>query len=344
MIQKPATIQDVARVAGVSAATVSRALSNPAILAEATREVVFEAIATTGYRVNQAARNLRMQRAGAVLIMVPDLGKPFYSKILSGISDVFAQTDYAVLIADTESRPMRDDQLVDLFNDGRIDGMISLDGSTSKSALEKCQNQGRGERIVFLCEWVRGADFPVINCDNADGAFQAMKHLVDLGHRRIAHVLGPHGNVLSQERRKGVEQACEQFGLDLPHAWMIEGDFSVESGHHAAREILAMKDQPTAVFCAADTAAFGLVSGLQAGGMTVPNDISVVGFDDIDISQYYMPALTTIRQDRHLMGRRAAERLLSALQPNSAADSPAHLACIPVSLVVRSSTAAPAAS
>ena len=140
--QKTATIQDVARAARVSTATVSRALSNPDLLSDSTRAAVMDAIRTTGYRVNQAARNLRMQRAGAVLILVPNLGKPFYSRILAGISDGFADSDYAVLIADTESRPLREGELEGYFLDGRIDGVISLDGGLDPGALQACVDAG----------------------------------------------------------------------------------------------------------------------------------------------------------------------------------------------------------
>lgn len=343
MPHRSATIQDVARVARVSTATVSRALSNPDLVADGTREAVFEAVQQTGYRVNQAARNLRMRRAAAVLILVPNLGKPFYSKILAGVSEGFASTDYAVLIADTESRPLQDGELAGYFIDGRIDGVISLDGGVSPQALEQCQRQGLGERIVFLCEWVEGADFPVVCVDNAEGARLAIRHLHALGHRAIAHVTGPQGNVLTAARREGMVSERARLDLPAPEDWIIRGDFSVESGYAAARKILAMSDRPTAVFCAADTVAFGLISGLQAGGLSVPTDISVVGFDDIDMSQYYIPALTTIRQDRHRLGIRAAEHLLERLRNPVASQGSTVNDVIGVQLVVRDSTAPPPA-
>jgi hypothetical protein len=148
--QKSATIHDVARAARVSTATVSRALSNPDLLSDRTRAAVMDAIRSTGYRVNQAARNLRMQRAGAVLILVPDLGKPFYSRILAGISDGFADSDYAVLIADTESRPLREGELLEYFLDGRIDGVISLDGGLDKGALGPAWRPGSAGGSCFF--------------------------------------------------------------------------------------------------------------------------------------------------------------------------------------------------
>ncbi len=336
---KPATIQDVARSAMVSTATVSRVLSNPGLVSETTRLAVQEAIHETGYRVNQAARNLRMQRAGAVLILVPNLGKPFYSGILAGISEGFAGSDYAVLIADTESNPLQDETLAGYFRDGRIDGAISLDGGISSAALQQCIRYGAGDRIVFLCEWVEGASFPVISSDNAEGARLAIRHLHNLGHKKIAHVTGPDGNVLTTARREGMVEERTRLGLPARPEWIIRGDFSLESGHEAARRILAMDDRPTAVFCAADMVAFGLISGLVEGGLKVPEDISVVGFDDIEMSGSYVPALTTIRQDRHQLGRRAAEVLLGQLA-NTSRNLPTKTA-VSVELVTRASTAPP---
>ncbi len=336
---KPTTILDVARTARVSSATVSRVLSNPNLVSQSTRVAVQEAIRDTGYRVNQAARNLRMQRAGAVLILVPNLGKPFYSGILAGISEGFAGSDYAVLITDTESNPLQDETLAGYFRDSRIDGAISLDGGVSSDALKLCVTHGAGDRIVFLCEWVEGEVFPVISSDNAEGARLAIRHLHDLGHRKIAHVTGPDGNVLTTARRQGMVQERGRLGLPALPEWIIRGDFSLESGHEAAKRILAMSARPTAVFCSADMVAFGLIAGLIAGGLRVPEDISVVGFDDIEMSGSYVPALTTIRQDRHQLGRRAAEVLLGRLA-NAPGQTPTE-AALPVELVVRASTAPP---
>ena len=339
MINKSTTIQDVARTANVSATTVSRVLSNPGLVSETTREAVLDAIRTTGYRVNQAARNLRMQRAGAVLVLVPDLGKPFYSGILAGISEGFVGTGYAVLITDTENDPVRDSALAGYFLDRRIDGAISLEGRLSRDDLQECVDLGAGQRIVFLCEWAEGENFPVISSDNAQGARLAIRHLHALGHRKVAHVTGPDGNVLTTARREGMVAERTRLGLPARPEWIIRGDFSLESGREAARRIMAMEDRPTAVFCSADMVAFGLISGLQAAGLRVPEDISVVGFDDIEMSEYYVPAITTIRQDRHRLGRRAAEVLLSQLSPG--ADVPRAEEPMPVELVVRASTAPP---
>lgn len=338
MDRKTARIQDVARAAGVSTATVSRALSNPDMLAEATRTAVFDAIRATGYRVNQAARNLRKQRAGAVLILVPNLGNPFFSHILAGMSATLSENEYSVLITDTSER--HDGALVDFFLDGRVDGMISLDGSLTEAELAQFAANGVADKIVFACEWVHGAPYPSVRSDNEAGARLAIQHLAQLGHTKIAHVTGPSGNVLTRMRREGMLAAREQLGLPVRAEWIIRGDFSMQSGEAAGRQILSMNDRPTAVFCASDMVAFGLISTLVAAGVDVPGEISVVGFDDIEMSQYYIPALTTIRQDRRALGHEAAELLLRQLRSPAMGEPPVHV--VPVELIARASTAHPA--
>jgi LacI family repressor for deo operon, udp, cdd, tsx, nupC, and nupG len=330
-IAKPATIHDVARAASVSTATVSRAMSQPEKVSDTTREAVEAAIRDTGFRLNRAARNLRMQRAGAVLAMVHNLGKPFYSEILAGLAEGLHGTDYALLLTDTEANPLSDDALANYFRDGRIDGAISLDGSLSQGALDECRARGVEGRIVFLCEWIEGEDFPTIVVDNADGARLAVRHLYELGHRRIAHVEGPPENVLTLSRKRAMQDECAVLGLAPPV--IFPGDFSLGSGQAAARDLLAMDPRPTAVFCSADTAAFGVIAGLREGGLSVPKDVSVIGFDDIEMAAFYDPALTTIRQERRVLGRRAAQVLLARLDGR---DTPSEV--VAVTLVKRGTT------
>ncbi|MCV0428228.1 MAG: substrate-binding domain-containing protein, partial [Roseibium sp.] len=162
-----------------------------------------------------------------------------------------------------------------------------------------------------------------------------------LGHRKIAHVTGPQDNVLTHARREGM--LAERARLELPvrEEWIMRGDFSLESGRRAAEKIVAMKDRPTAVFCASDQVAFGLMSTLTSNGLRVPEDISVVGFDDIELSEFYVPALTTIRQDRRALGQKAAALLLACIDPDHsiALDREAPVV-VDVELVVRQSAAA----
>ncbi len=344
MSQKNARILDVAREAGVSTATVSRALSNPELLTKATREAVLAAIRTTGYRVNKTARNLRTQQAGAVLVLVPNLGNPFFSQILAGISETLGDRNISVLITDTSDHANAGKLLVDYFLHSQVDGVICLDGMLSHHELEQLDQSGVSGRIVFACEWVHGSTLPSVRSDNELGARLAVRHLYDLGHRKIAHVTGPEDNVLTFERRKGmVDERC-RLGLPVSDDWIIRGDFSLRSGKDAAETILAMEDKPTAVFCASDQVAFGLMTTLVSNGMRVPEDISVVGFDDIELSEFYLPALTTIRQDRRRLGTGAASLLVERIAPESTEKPPSQSPIVvSVQLVKRQSAGPPPA-
>ena len=338
MAQKVAKIQDVARAAGVSTATVSRALSNPSVVAEETRHAVFAAVEATGYRVNQAARNLRRQRAGAILILVPNLGNPFFSQILAGIDARFADTDYAVLIADTKNSRA---SLNAYLEDSRADGIIVLDGGIEISSVGDLISETGHNRVVFACEWVENIPCPSVRSDNPKGTRLAMRHLYDLGHRKIAHVTGPKGNVLTRARRESMLEERARLGLPARDEWVIRGDFSLQSGYAAAESIIEMKERPTAVFCASDQVALGLIAKFTEAGVRVPEDISVVGFDDIEQAEFGIPPLTTIRQNRQRLGHAAAELMLCGLNEHTDAGDARHVELIDVELVVRKSTAPP---
>lgn len=330
--EKTVTIQDVARHANVSTATVSRALSAPNSVSEKKRDAVMQAVRTTGYRVNRAARSLRTQQSHTVLALLPTLANPFFSQVLKGIADGLATSGQALMVAETEQIHNAGDDLLTYLEDQRADGAIVLDGALPRASLERLKASSHGANVVFACEWPEQEGFPSVRSANADGARRAVQHLFELGHRNIVHVTGPQGNVLTAARCGGYETACKSLGLPTSY---VQGDFSLQSGVAAAAEILNMATPPTAVFCASDVIAFGVVSGLSREGLSVPNDISVVGFDDIEYSEHVVPPLTTIRQDRAALGQTAARILLQRraeqLRSNAIEE-------IPVDLVQRGST------
>ena len=330
------TISDVARLAGVSTATVSRALNQPALVAEATRRAVETAAASVGYRINAAAQTLRRGRAGAVLVLVPNLGNPFFSRIIAAIETVLAEAGLFTLIADT--RQVADPQaaIQGHLRSGRVDGVISLDGNIRR--VEAMTLQG-APQMIHACEWDGGEPGASVVIDNAHGAGEAIRHLAGLGHRRIGQVTGPAGNVLTTLRSRGVTEALAGLGLPERADWVFDGDFTLATGRRAAERWCALDDRPTALFCASDQMAMGLISGLVAAGVSVPGDVSVVGFDDIDVASYYTPALTTVRQPRDEIGQRAARMLLRRL----GGDAEDSRVVLPATLVPRASSGPPPA-
>ncbi len=333
----PPTIQDVAREAKVSTATVSRALSAPDRVAEATRRAVMAAIERTGYRVNQTARNLRRQRTGAIVVLVPNIGNPFFSRVLAGIEAAASREGLNVLIADSQQAQARDGQLRSYLHDNRADGIISLDGSLSDGFFAAA-NRGRPP-VVYACEWSPGTRLPSIRFDNEGGAALAVRHLVELGHRRIGHILGPADNVLTHARLAGVESALGGVGLAVRRDWFFDGDFSLAAGARAAQAWLGMAERPSAVTASSDEMACGFMSELHRAGVSVPRDVSVVGFDDIDISERFIPGLTTIRQPRQEIGGRAASVLIGLIAGGGQGDDGAPASeMLAATLVVRGST------
>lgn len=330
---KTVTIQDVARYANVSTATVSRALSAPESVSKQKLDAVRHAVQSTGYRVNRAARSLRTQRSNTVLALLPTLANPFFSQVLKGLVDRLTPAGQALMVAETEQLQGAGDDLIAYLEEQRADGVIVLDGGLPISTMERLRASPHAAQVVFACEWPEQGGFPSVRSANANGSRLAVQHLYDLGHRHIAHVTGPRDNVLTKIRRQSFMEICES--LDLTRH-VLEGDFSLNSGSDAASRILAMETVPTAVFCASDVIAFGLISGLTGAGVSVPGDISVIGFDDIEYCEHFIPPLTTIRQDRGTLGRAAADLLL---RRSSLAGSE-HIEEIPVELVLRASTQA----
>jgi len=321
-------ISDVARLAGVSTATVSRALSNPDVVNAETRAAVHAAIEAIGYRLNHAARNLRHRRTGGIVALVPNLANPFFSQILSGIASVLGPAGYNLLIADTYTAGA--DTLLDYAEPSRADGLIVLDGSLPADALA-------GRPVVQACEWVPGLAAPRVKIDNRAAAGVAVNYLVDLGHVRIGHVAGPRGNVLTEARLGGVGDALAARGLPFPPDALYAGDFSLDSGRAAAALWLAQprEGRPTGIFLASDAMACGFIGEVRRHGLDVPGDLSVVGFDDIEMIAHISPPLTTIRQPRTSIGRIAAERMLARLRGTETREDDDTL--LPVELVIRDS-------
>lgn len=329
---KAPRIQDVAKLAGVSTATVSRVLSSPSIVSETTRKTVEEAIAQTGYVVNVTARNLRQQQVGSVLALVPNIANPFFSEILSGIANVLRPAGLNLLVLDTKATAEQASAAMGSYlNRTRCDGVIVLDGGLK---AELFQHAGCPP-VVQACEYIEGLEAPRVLANNFEGGRLAAIHLAELGHQRIFHLRGPAENTLTISRFEGFEAGLAEAGLTPDENYLLDGDFSIRSGNEAAIRILAMADKPSAVFCDSDEMAIGLIYGLIRGGLRVPEHLSTVGFDNIQMSEYSLPPLTTIRQRRARIGRYAAKILLAAIGGDPANEN----IILPVDIQIRESTA-----
>lgn len=333
-----ARIQDVARLAEVSTATVSRVLATPERVSAEARARVMDAIAKTGYVPNPAARTLRSQKTYMVLVVLPDLANTFFSKILRGIEETLFEAGYGMIISDLDGSPEKEAHFAAFTAAGRVDGAILLNGHLIGQSRD---GEGAAARIgiplVALCEAIPGADIPQIEIDNRAAAAHMVQHLAAQGHRRIAYVSGPAGNILERERFQGFKDGLEKIGLPFDPELVIPGDFTIESGMAAGQDLMARAMRPTAVFCTSDEMAIGLMRTLLSAGLRVPEDVSVAGFDDIEFAAVAEPALTTIHQPRRELGQAAAAALIDLLQGRP---TPKRIR-LETELVVRNSVAPP---
>ena len=342
LVKKTSTIQDVARFAEVSTATVSRALSNPERVSEQTRARISEAVRITGYTPNQSARSLRQRTARTILVALPDIGNPFFSVILDAVEREAANRGYGVLVANRFSGADSGVRMRDYFMSNRVDGLLLFDGSVDLEQLMMLTGDPAPVPLIVVCEEIPNAPFHTVKTDNSYAAEQATRHLIELGHRRIGHIRGPQGNVLTGEREAGFLRAMKAAGADHRPEWQLPGAFAMEAGVTAAQHFIRLNDRPTAIFAANDESAIGFIAGLRQHGLDCPGDVSVVGFDDLALAAHVWPPLTTMRQPRAALGRIAAGALIDVIEGEQHSRVPMHMV-LSSELIVRGSTACPPA-
>jgi LacI family repressor for deo operon, udp, cdd, tsx, nupC, and nupG len=333
--RRPATIHDVAARAGVSTATVSRTLAAPDLVSDEARARVMVAIKATGYTPNVAARNLRARRTMLVLVIVPNIANAFFAEILRGIDDELVASGYGLIIGNLDNKAEREPRYVDLVFSGQVDAVLSL--SARVPSANGRMMSAAGLPMATICVGIPGSDLPFVMVDNHKAAMAAVRHLVELGHRRFGYIAGPADNMNDVQRRAGFVAAIEAAGMDPCRAAFWPGDFYFDAGAAVGRDFLARADRPTAIFSASDYMAIGFMNTVTLGGVRVPEDVSIVGFDGIEFSEVVKPMLTTICQPRHELGRVGARLLLECLKGETRPAS----TYLEAPLLVRESTAPP---
>jgi len=328
------TIHDVAARAGVSVATVSRVLNGKELVREETSRQVRAAAKLLRYVPNVAARSLSIRRSQTIGIVLPDVHGEFFSEVIRGIDLAARAEGYHILVSGSHSDPGQMMEVVDTMR-GRVDGLVVMAPDVTVAPLEELR--ARNMPVVLLNS--SGPNGDAITIDNYGGARSMMQYLLGLGHARVAFVCGPQHNADARERLRGYRQAMRGLAAKSLRALEFGGDFTEESGFVAGKKIAASPSRPTAIFAANDSMAVGVLASLAAGGIKVPDEMSVVGFDDIPIARYVAPPLTTMRVDIAELGRQAFALLCDAI-----ADPRAHRARhdrVATTLVVRGSCMAP---
>ncbi|WP_284945733.1 LacI family DNA-binding transcriptional regulator [Acidisoma cladoniae] len=329
-------MKEVAEKAGVSTATVSRVLSTPERVSTDVRARVMSAIEALDYTRNMAARSLRRSDTGMVLVLVPDIGNPFYSKLLKGIDDQARLSGLSLLIGDAGPANTRLADFRHKLDGRRADGIILLNGQLPEFPR---YNGSQPMPIVIASELIEGVELSTVSVDNRDASRIATRHLLDLGHRRIAHITGPsvmsYHDYTTEERLAGYEEEMMSAGV---RPMLVHTKFTMDGGREAIDLMISDPRKfpmPTAIFVTNDEMAVGAIAGLRAAGLRVPQDVSIIGFDDIEVAGFYDPPLTTIGQPRYEMGQVAMQLLEERLRDPH---GPVRHVSLPTTLIVRNST------
>jgi LacI family transcriptional regulator, galactose operon repressor len=303
-----ATIHDIAEAAGVSAATVSRVLNQRDHVAPETRERVSRVVREYGYVVNRSARSLQFGRTGLVGLLVPLVHPDYFSTIVAGATEALHEHDQRAVLAPTEHKHDREVTLLDRLMHGTTDGALLVLPEESNEELKRLLD-GNYRFVVIDPRLPLDSRIPAVSAAHSAGADEAVRHLLELGHRRIGVITGPRGWVATEERRRGYHAALAAEGILPDPALEVEADFEIPGGAAAAARLLDLAEPPTAVFAFNDNLAIGAIRAASTRGLRVPEDLSVVGFDDGELASLVSPALTTVRQPLAEMGRTAVSLL-----------------------------------
>jgi len=336
------SIRQVAELAGVSIATVSRCLNEPGRVSARTRERVEQAVRTTGYAPNSLAQSFRRGHTNLIMVVLPSVGDPFFTGVLDGIREVTDAHGYSIIISETAHNTLTADEVGAMLASRQADGIILLASifPYGPELLERARRHA--QPIVIGCETLSPAlmDLPGVHIDNTEAAREATQYLVSTGHRRIAFMTGEASSLLTADRETGYRRAMADAGLDIDEDWVVEGGMSIEGAERATAALLGARRPPTAIFCANDEMAIACLHALHQAGREVPHDVSVMGFDDIRYARVANPPLTTMAQPIGDIGRHVAKRLIEAIdQPETAAWD---ALVLPHALVVRDSVGPPA--
>jgi DNA-binding LacI/PurR family transcriptional regulator len=330
-----ASIKDIARVARVSHSTVSRALRGSPLVSTETTARIRKIAKDQGFTVSAVARGLVTRKTRTIGVVVTTIADPFVSEVVSGIEQTANDHGYSVYLADSYADPEREIRVVQSFAERRVEGIVvtaSRVGTIYLKILSELKVP-----IVLINNQRRGEFIHSVMIANVEASRQATQHLISLGHRRVAYLGDQFGYQSDTERFSGCRRALEEAALPFLPELVVHGDGTPEGGLKAMHLLLSLPQSPTAVFCYNDMTALGALRCIREGGLRVPEDISVIGFDDLFFASYTQPPLTTVRQPRRRMGLLAMEILLKLMSEQGSTDTIE----VPAELILRESTAPP---
>ncbi|PRX21812.1 LacI family transcriptional regulator [Orenia metallireducens] len=327
------TMKDIAAKLGVSESTVSRAINNKPGVGEDTKQKILNLARRYNYQPNLLARNLARQESNMIGLILPDISSLFYSEVTRAIQDIATKHGYQVMVCNTDSDEKRESAYIEWLQGNKIAGIIFLGNGLANN---KIINLGlSGYPIVLANRLVEEVMLPSVIIDNNTGAFEATKHLLERGHKRIALINGPKDNLTAQNRFRGYREALKEYNLDYDPSLIINKDWSRECGYQGFLELLNLEEPPTAIFAANDLIAVGVIEAIKMGGYLIPEEIAVVGFEDTIVTSIIEPPLTTVAQPMYELGANSAKKLFSLIEDE---DIEENIEILTSKLIVRKST------
>jgi LacI family transcriptional regulator len=331
-MMKRATINDVAKQAGVSKTTVSHVINSTRFVEEDTKQRVLQVIAEIGYYPSLVARSLTTNRTGIIGLIVSDATNTFFGDVLRGVEDVLQPKNYSIVVCNTDEILERENHYIDLLLRQRVDGIIAAATSQKWEALSQADVQHTP--VIFLDRSYEGLEGPYIGVNNRKGAYTGTDHLIACGHKKIGILAGFQRLSTMRERLAGFRQALQDHNIALPEEWVVESPLGIEPGCEAALKILSLSNRPSALFVNNNLLVLGVLLAIQQLGLHCPEDISLVGFDDHPWSAVSNPPLTVVKQPSRRLGQVAAETMLSLINDNRPLEKSIILDC---ELIIRKS-------
>lgn len=307
-----ATIKDVAKKAGVGVGTVSRVLNEHPSVSDDIREKVLKIIEELDYKPNAIARSLKIKSTHTIGVIIPDISSAFYPEIVRGIEDVAKEYKYNIILLNTDLSREKEKEALNILKEKKADGILFISNTVNEKLKQEFKKTDIP--IVLISTEDDKGEFYSVTIDNQKAAYDATIYLIKLGHKKIAMLAGekddPNAGV---PRINGYKKALLENNIKIDEDYIFYGDYKFKSGFKNMLKILKLKDMPTAIFAASDTMAVGAVSCAMQHGFNVPKDFSIIGFDGLELAEYFYPPITTIKQPRYEMGAKGMEMLISLI-------------------------------
>lgn len=338
-MNRPVTIQQIAKRADVSIGTVSHVINGTANVREKLRHRVLEAIRSLGYQPNELARGMRRNQTSMLAMIIPDITNPFFPAVVRGAEDIAYRNSLRLVLCNTDNDPQKETFYLNELQSYRPAGWLVIPAAESRIAAHM-RSVNTTTPVVCLDRQPKGWDGDVVLVDNETGALNATRYLLRMGHKRLAAITGPLNLTVAVERLEGFKRALREAGITLEPDYVQEARFERSAGYEAAKRLLGMLPRPTAIFASNDLIALGVLAAAREMGLRCPEDLSVVGFDNLDFSELTAPALTTVYQSGYQLGTAAARLLLDRIGGKK--HSPERI-FLPTELKIRESVAIPIA-